>query len=252
MLVDLLFYINTLCRIWANEELNILQNTCKYTKMQAKTNVHHFRSHTMWLCRQQCNDTLTRKWKTGECQILQQQKKKRDLILFLINRKGRTWMQRNEWDGKCSLAHISFHNSGLLRCGQLPNINQTVEITKLLGILWIYNIPFIQNWNVRIAFFEYIFFASGLDVAVGKKTKKKNEEEKLRVWWMCSGQRRVGGLHLSALLLQQTAELQAKTPRYHRRHQQQIILQQLSAIHVTLTAAKHTLAHRALHISVCC
>lgn len=55
---------------------------------------------------------------------------------------------------------------------------------------------------------------------------------------MCSGQRRVGGLYLSALLLQQTAELQANKPRYHHRHQQQIRLQQLSAVHITTLTAQ--------------
>jgi len=49
---------------------------------------------------------------------------------------------------------------------------------------------------------------------------------------MCSGQRQVGGLYLSAQLLQQTAELQANKPHYHHHHQQQISLQQLSAVHV--------------------
>ncbi|CAB1419825.1 unnamed protein product [Pleuronectes platessa] len=43
----------------------------------------------------------------------------------------------------------------------------------------------------------------------------------------------VGGLYLSALLLQQTAKLQANKPHYHHRHQQQIPLQQLSAVHIT-------------------
>lgn len=55
---------------------------------------------------------------------------------------------------------------------------------------------------------------------------------------MCSGQRRVGGLYLSALLLQQTAELQANKPRYHHHHQQQILLQQLSAVHITALTAQ--------------
>lgn len=55
---------------------------------------------------------------------------------------------------------------------------------------------------------------------------------------MCSGQRRVGGLYLSALLLQQTAELQANKPRYHHRHQQQILLQQLSAVRVAALTAQ--------------
>lgn len=50
---------------------------------------------------------------------------------------------------------------------------------------------------------------------------------------MCSGQWKVGGLHLSALLLEQTAELQANKPHYHHHHQQQISLQQLSAVHIT-------------------
>lgn len=50
---------------------------------------------------------------------------------------------------------------------------------------------------------------------------------------MCSGQRSVGGLYLSALLLQQTAELQANKPHYHHRHQHQILLQQLSAVHIS-------------------
>lgn len=55
---------------------------------------------------------------------------------------------------------------------------------------------------------------------------------------MCSGQRRVGGLYLSALLLQQTAELQANKPRYHHRHQQQILLQQLSAVRIAALTAQ--------------
>ncbi len=55
---------------------------------------------------------------------------------------------------------------------------------------------------------------------------------------MCSGQRRVGGLYLSALLLQQTAELQANKPRYHHHHQQQIPLQELSAVHITSLTAQ--------------
>lgn len=55
---------------------------------------------------------------------------------------------------------------------------------------------------------------------------------------MCSGQRSVGGLYLSAPLLQQTAELQANKPHYHHRHQQQIPLQQLSAVHITTLTAQ--------------
>lgn len=104
---------------------------------------------------------------------------------------------------------------------------------KTFGFLQIYNIPFLQNWNVRIAFSEYIFFLPQAQMLWwGKK--------KLRVWWMCSGQRRVGGLYLSALLLQQTAELQANKLRYHHRHQQQIPLQQLSAVHITSLTAQKT------------
>lgn len=57
---------------------------------------------------------------------------------------------------------------------------------------------------------------------------------------MSSGRGRVGGLHLSAPLLQQTAELQANKLHYHRCHQQQIPLQQITAVHITsLTARKH-------------
>lgn len=58
---------------------------------------------------------------------------------------------------------------------------------------------------------------------------------------MCSDQKKVGGLCLSAALLQQTAELQANKPHYHHHHQQQISLQQLSAVHITdLTAQTPT------------
>lgn len=57
---------------------------------------------------------------------------------------------------------------------------------------------------------------------------------------MCSGQRRVGGLFLSVLLLRQTVELQANNLRYHQHHQQQIPLQQLSAVHITSLTAQKT------------
>lgn len=50
---------------------------------------------------------------------------------------------------------------------------------------------------------------------------------------MCFGQKSVGGLYLSALPLQQTAELQANKPHYHHHHQRQIPLQRLSAVYIT-------------------
>lgn len=74
-----------------------------------------------------------------------------------------------------------------------------------------------------------IFLALNWDVGM---------EIKLRVWWMCSGQRIVGGLYLSALLLQQTAELQANKPHYHHPHPRQIPLQQFSAVHITALTAQ--------------
>lgn len=103
----------------------------------------------------------------------------------------------------------------------------------ILAVPQIYNIPSLQKWNVRFACSVYIFLASDWDVGVGVGGWK----EKLRVWWMCSGHRSVGGPYLSALLLQKTAKLQAYKPHYHHRHQQQIPLQPLSAVHnTTLTA----------------
>lgn len=60
---------------------------------------------------------------------------------------------------------------------------------------------------------------------------------------MCSGLRRVGGLYLSVPLLRQTVELQANNLRYHQRHQQQIPLQQLSAVHITSLTAQKTSTH---------
>lgn len=69
---------------------------------------------------------------------------------------------------------------------------------------------------------------------------------------MCSGRGRVGGLHLSAPLLQQTAELQANKLHYHHCHQQQIPLQQITAVHITsLTAQKHPHTHTSPHSHVC-
>lgn len=56
---------------------------------------------------------------------------------------------------------------------------------------------------------------------------------------MSSGRGRVGGLHLSVPLLQQTAELQPNKLHYHHCHQQRIPLQQITAVHITsLTAQK--------------
>lgn len=69
---------------------------------------------------------------------------------------------------------------------------------------------------------------------------------------MFSGWGRVGGLHLSALLLQQTAELQANKLHYHHCHQQQIPLQQIPAGHITsLTAQKHPHTHTSPHVCGC-
>lgn len=69
---------------------------------------------------------------------------------------------------------------------------------------------------------------------------------------MCSGQRKVGGPYLSALLLQQAAELQANKPHYHHHHQQQISFQQLSAVHITALTAQTCTLLRQLCTSVFC
>lgn len=54
---------------------------------------------------------------------------------------------------------------------------------------------------------------------------------------MSSGWGRVGGPHLSAPPLQQTAELQPNKLHYHHCHQQRIPLQQITAVHIaSLTA----------------
>lgn len=108
--------------------------------------------------------------------------------------------------------------------------------------------PLLQKWNVCGLHVLYIYFSCLRLRCCGWWRKKK---KKLRVWWMCSGQRKVGGLYLSALLLQQTAELQANKPHYHHRHQQQISLQQLSAVHITaLTAQTCTLLREPRHLNV--
>lgn len=91
--------------------------------------------------------------------------------------------------------------------------------------------PLFKSGTCGFPVLNTCFSSLGLRCCGGRK-------KKLRVWWMCSGQRKVGGLYLSALLLQQTAELQANKPRYHHRHQQQIPLQQLSAVHITALTAQ--------------